>query len=170
MKIIKHFFILIFVNIFCFCCNGSLFEKDYNLNYSQDKSSDLDCICYEFGFSKLVSITIIAKNSDYEVMIQDGDRIFQSDIKINEYNLLNWVFKNMLAELNNTEYSFIDTYLPYYYKLSYVKNGKEITIESSTMQILNNNALSVKLEKLRTLLVKLWLGTVKDEIKFFKND
>lgn len=138
------------------------------MNYGISKDNTADCvdakndscniraICYEFGLSKIYTILIKEKDeTQCDVYISDNTGQIFLTTCINT-PILQWAFDEMSDEMINTKYVVDNEYKPFYYQLSLKKNGDKVVVSSSTMQIIDEDKLTKKIDELKSFIIKIW--------------
>lgn len=116
-----------------------------------------ECIIYEFGFSKIISVYIVKNDAHFDVYISDGN-------KVNLYTscemspILNWAFEKAPNEIAAIQIVENKDYKPLYYKLTVMVESDPIVIDTSAMRIIGNEAFVEKVDELKRFIISLWMN------------
>lgn len=149
--------LILFCNVSFYCQCSSFENKDitdtceisnvkFNHNY----------LCYKFGISDFVSVTISDGDTTCIVDISDDVGNYLSTTCIKS-PILKWAFEEMAVELCNAKYVINEEYQPAYYRLSLYHDGNEMVFISSSKQVDGNDDLNEKLDALKSFIIKIWI-------------
>ena len=156
---------LIIIALFCFGFIQSVFSVESSntgARFSPDTEDSRKYLCYELGFSNIVSIYVAEGDTVCRCFIDDGKGRIASS-KCEKAPILKWGFNELQNEIKTIEQRADSTYHPYFYRLSVIKDTCRTTVCSSELQILNNDELIAKIDELREFMIRLWLPTLQNK-------
>ncbi len=149
---------VLIITIFFVCFIQNIHASVYS-EVEKDTGLQLDYyrhyICYEFGFSNIVTVCIAEGDSICDVFIcNKQERIVSTTCP--KTPILKWAFNIMPIESSITPPIRDNDYKPYYYKLSLIYCGRQMIL-SSTLPFYNHiNICETQIEDLKSFMIQLW--------------
>ncbi len=162
-KSLSTILLLLICNQICLATEcGDIICVEKSRGEVQDKNrKEIECrlqhqthICYELGN---ISIVVADGDSLCDVYISLADKQKLISTTIAKSSLLDWAFKDLPSELICCQWSDDIPYKGFDYKLSYIKDGKDLIISSYSKGVVGNNKLTAKISDLKTFLIQLWI-------------
>lgn len=156
----KYFLFLILFSVTCAKSsypNGFTSETERLIDFCE-VGNNKEYIRYEFGFSKINSVYIVKNDTLLDVYISDGNKVNFSTTCENS-PILNWAFEKVPNESASIQFVINKEYEPLYYKLTIMVNGTPIIIDSSSTQIIGDEAIVDKIDELKRFILSLWIDS-----------